>query len=36
MVRGSRKVAEPKFVACYLRQGVPRAALRLFGRGWAY
>jgi 3-phenylpropionate/trans-cinnamate dioxygenase ferredoxin reductase component len=27
VVRGSREVAEPKFVAWYLRGGVPRAAL---------
>jgi 3-phenylpropionate/trans-cinnamate dioxygenase ferredoxin reductase component len=27
VVRGSREVAEPKFVAWYLRDGVPRAAL---------
>jgi 3-phenylpropionate/trans-cinnamate dioxygenase ferredoxin reductase subunit len=27
VVRGSREVAEPKFVAWYLRDGIPRAAL---------
>jgi hypothetical protein len=27
VVRGSQEVAEPKFVAWYLREGVPRAAL---------
>ena len=27
VVRGSREVAEPRFVACYLYQGTPRAAL---------
>jgi hypothetical protein len=27
VVRGDREVAEPRFVAWYLRDGVPRAAL---------